>query len=88
MRIYWMNCSSIDQLQKYSFSRIKREADSQLAPISSQAVYSLDCEMVEVLRGKISGSNKSRVMSAVARCTIVDNNGQTILDQYVRPRYR
>lgn len=62
-----------------------------LAPtcFSQLDVVAIDCEMVEVTRGKTArGGLVDRVYNALARCSIVDVNGNVIYDEYIRPRVR
>eukprot|EP00048_Salpingoeca_helianthica_P004144 m.74184 g.74184 ORF g.74184 m.74184 type:complete len:232 (+) comp13072_c0_seq3:208-903(+) len=65
--------------------RVKRKKEFE-----GKRVLALDCEMVEVLKGTIStpsGSKEIRV-SALARCSIVDWEGNTLMDVFVKPTNR
>jgi hypothetical protein len=62
----------------------------QKSRFESKKVLALDCEMVEVLKGSIctaSGPQELR-SSALARCSIVDWDGNTLLDLYVKPNHK
>ncbi len=61
----------------------------QKAP-KNRRVLALDCEMVEVTRGVLlrgDGELETR-SNALARCSVVDESGNIVLDEYVTPSHR
>jgi RNA exonuclease 4 len=65
------------QIPSKGFSRSRQQQQQQLPEVDTSLYVALDCEMV--------GVGTDGLRSMLARVTLIDWNGKTILDQYIQP---
>jgi hypothetical protein len=58
--------------------------------LQDRLVLAIDCEMVEVTRGRVehNGTHRDIVANALARCSVIDEQGNILLDEFILPCHR